>query len=873
VTLAEPAAHGTEPGTAEPPVPAPRRKALLSDEDLAFASYKLRRTFAGRRRDYLTLVVLVGLVGGIAMGSIVAARRTQSAYPSFLASTNASNLTLSTYGSGGNQAATLYSPRLAAAIARLPGVKKVESWVGVFAVPLEPNGAPNLALADSDLNFAASNGLYFDMDRVTALRGRIPDPNDVDEFMTTALGARLMGVRLGEVVPVGLYIAQQADLPGFGTARVPPWRRFEMKLTGIVQFNNEVVEDDTDRLPTNVVYTPAFTRLVPDKSTNGTWYGVQLDRGDRNIASAEQALLRALPPGAVGNFNLTTITEAKVERALKPESIALALFGLIAALAALGIALPVISRQLRATEDERQVSRALGASPLANFIDAFAGPAIAVVAGSVVAGVVAVALSPLSPLGPVRAVWHPAVLAFDWTVLGAGLGVLAGGLGAATAVMAWRATPRRPVAGTSVPPSKLVRHAAALGLPLPAVVGLHLALEPGRGRTAVPSRSVLAGAVIAVMTVTATLTFSSSLHTLVTQPKLYGWNWDYALSSENGVPPKALKTLSSEPGVAAWSGYQDPNLQLDGETVPALVTAGAPAVGPPVLSGHGLRGPAQVVLGAATLALLDKKVGERVFISYGSPNTAPLYLPPTPATIVGTATFPAIQGSSTFAEHTSMGTGALVSEADLPESFLRFTQAPDPNQDGPALVFVRRRPGVSAAKGRAELQQVIALADKIFAHDPQTLGDNVIALPVQRPAEIVNYQSTGATPVVLAIGLATGAVLALALALAATVRRRRQDFALLKTLGFTGRQLATTLAWQASITALTGLVVGVPIGVAGGRQLWDLFARSIQAVPHPTIPASMLFVALGALALANIVAAVPGRAASSTPAAVVLREE
>ena len=38
-----------------------------------------------------------------------------------------------------------------------------------------------------------------------------------------------------------------------------------MTLVGIVEFNNQVIEDDTDRLPTNVVYTPAFTRLVPDR--------------------------------------------------------------------------------------------------------------------------------------------------------------------------------------------------------------------------------------------------------------------------------------------------------------------------------------------------------------------------------------------------------------------------------------------------------------------------------------------------------------------------------------------------------------------------------------------------------------------------------
>ena len=205
---------------------------------------------------------------------------------------------------------------------------------------------------------------------------------------------------------------------------------------------------------------------------------------------------------------------------------------------------------------------------------------------------------------------------------------------------------------------------------MPGVVGLHLALEPGRGRTAVPARWVLAGAVIALTRVTATLTFSSSLKTLVNHPRLYGWNWDYALMSENSVPPQALASLDHDTEVAAWSGYSDASLQIDGQTVPSLTTRAVTTVAPPILSGHGLDGSGQVVLGAATLALLHKDIGDKVLISYGSPNTAPLYLPPTPAVVVGTATFPAIAGSSTFADHTTMGTGALLADADLPASFL-----------------------------------------------------------------------------------------------------------------------------------------------------------------------------------------------------------
>ena len=684
-----------------------------------------------------------------------------------------------------------------------------------------------------------------------------------------------MGVHVGEVVPIGLYTVQQGSLPGFGTPRVPPALRVDMTLVGVVEFNNQVIEDDTDRLPTNVVYTPAFTRLVPDADTQGTWYGIQLVRGDQDIASVEQALLRVLPRGAAGLFNLTTITEAKVERAVKPESIALAMFGLIAACAVVGIALSVIARQLRSTDEERQVLRAMGASPAAALADGLLGIVVAIAAGSLVACGVAVALSPLSPLGPIRSVYQPGI-AFDWTVLGGGLLWLMGGLVLGAIVVGLRAAPQRVARRSRLAParpSKVAQVAAAIGLPLPGVIGLQFALEPGAGRTTVPARWVLAGAVVAVTLVTATLTFSSSLNALVTHPKLYGWNWDYALQSEDDIPPQALAALDHDPDVAAWSGYGDPDLQIDGQTVPALTAqAGLPTVGPPIVAGHGLDpSKPQVVLGAATLALLHTHIGAWVTISYGSLNTAPLYLPPTPAKVVGTATFPAIAGSSTFAEHTSMGTGALLADRDLPAAFLRATQAPDPTLDGPSLVFVRVHANVSPSEGLKNMNRIIAVATKAFARDPSAAGDSVVVLPVQRPAEIVNYQSTGDTPVVLASGLAVGAVIALAVALVATVRKRRQDLALLKTLGFTRRQLAITLVWQATVTALVGIVIGVPVGIAAGLQLWIIFARSIDAVPEPWVPLSIILVAAGALVLANLVAAIPGRVAASTPAAVILR--
>jgi ABC-type antimicrobial peptide transport system permease subunit len=226
-----------------------------------------------------------------------------------------------------------------------------------------------------------------------------------------------------------------------------------------------------------------------------------------------------------------------------------------------------------------------------------------------------------------------------------------------------------------------------------------------------------------------------------------------------------------------------------------------------------------------------------------------------------------------------MSTGALFSTAVLPGN---ATSGPfGPLLSGPNAILVRLRSGVSPAAAlrslqaiRGQLTQVLNSPRVVAASGGTSFADTIDLLPAQRPAEIVNYRSMGAMPAVLAGGLAAGAVAGLGLTLVASVRRRRRDFALLKTLGFTRRQLAGAVSWQSSVIALIGLLVGVPAGIAFGRLLWLAFAHELSAVPDPVVPAgSIALAALAALVLANLVAALPGRSAARTPAAIVLRAE
>jgi hypothetical protein len=841
---------------------------------LRVAWYRFRATFGRRWGGYLSVVLLIGLMGGIAMASIAAARLTQSSYPTFLASTNPSDLTVSVFNpSNGAPGAALTRK-----IAHLAGVKRVESLSDPPFFPLAANGAPRLDAAAQLVTVGSEDGMLLHQDRVTVVQGRMADPNRADEIVMPASAARILGVHVGQVVPLGLYTNAQRNSPGFGTSSVVPHLQVRARLVGIVVLNTELVQDDVDQTFGLVLLTTALIReaiaMVP--TATPTLYGLQLDHGARAVPAVEQELVRLVPRGLIAQFHVASRVVTEVELAIKPESVALGGFGAIAAAVALVIGIQAISREMRFGDEDRRVLRALGAGPAAAAGDGLIGILAAVVLGSLVAVGAAVGLSPLSPLGPARPVYPDTGIALDWTVLGVGLAVLVGVLGAAAATVTYRGTPHRVarIRSATTRSSGLARGAESAGMPLAGVVGVRFALEPGRGRTAVPVRSALFGTVLAVAMVVATLTFASSLQTLVSHPALYGWNWSFALNPSSDVPPQALRLLNHDPDVAAWTGVDYNIVDIDGQTVPVLFDLPHAAVSPPILSGHGLDANDQIVIGAATLAVLHKHVGDEVFVSYGTRADSPLYVPPTRLVIVGTATFPAVGFVSYIADHTSMGTGALFSEGILPPAFQRALLSPDPNLNGPGLVFVRLRNGVSAQVGRANMQRIANLANKVFAADRNAGGNYVTVLGVQRPAQIVNYRSIGSTPVLLAVGLAAGAIVALGLTLVASVRRRRRDLALLKVLGFTQRQLASAVAWQATVAAVIGVIVGIPLGIVIGRELWTLFARNLNAVPDPTVPVlSVLLVGVGAFVFANLVAALPGRTAARTPTGLLLRAE
>ena len=840
----------------------------MSREVFRVARYRFRSTFRRRRAGYAALVVLVGVVGGIALASVAAARRTEASYPAFLAGTNASDLLVQPTTNVG------YRSPFVRQVERLPHVRHVETAIALNAATFRPDGSLGTVLLTRAQLVVSLDGLFSDQDRVTIVAGRRADPARADEVVVSTPAARELGLHVGSHVSVGLYTENQQT--------VTPTRRLDLTVVGEGVFNNAVIQDDIDKFSTGFLLgTPALARSAAPCCTSLTYEGLQLDRGsedDRQVEQEYAALVRRSRfTGSSGQqlqVYVTADIEAAAQRAIRPEALALALFGIIAGLTTVVVAGLTIVREVRSGSPEVEVLRDVGAGPPVTSTDGLVGLVGAVGAGSAMAVAVAVLLSPLSPFGPVRAIAGSAGITVDRTVLGLGA---VGLFVALTVVATWtsyRQAPHRVAARERAAnrPSVAVRAAASGGVPAPGIVGLRFALEPGAGRTAVPARTAIAGAVVAAFVVAATLTFGASLDTLISHPGLYGWNFDEALVSTDGFGPVptrlARPLLARERDVAATTGVYFASVDIDGLTVPVIAAPTNAAVTPPILTGRRVKDQSEIVVGTATLARLHKRIGDSVIVGAG-------FIPRVRLRIVGTATLPTL--GQTFGAHPTLSTGAEFSTAIASASALHNFGP----YSGPNAVLVRFRRGIDDGAGRRSLQQIADSMIDTFRSPPVVeqiglagYGISEDVLGVQRPAEIVNYRSMGRAPALLAVAVAVGAVGALALSLVASVRRRRHEMAMLKALGFTRRQLVAAVACQSTVVVALGVVIGLPLGVAFGRWLWVLFAHTLSAVPKATIPVgSIALVVLAALVLANLVAAVPGYQAARTPTATLLRED
>jgi len=509
------------------------------------------------------------------------------------------------------------------------------------------------------------------------------------------------------------------------------------------------------------------------------------------------------------------------------------------------------ARQIFLESSDYPTLRALGLTRAQLFAIGFVRAVSIAAVGAAIAVGVAIALSPLLPTGTARIAEPTLGIRVDATAIALGAAAIVVLVAVLSLWPAWRAARVRGSADQmGARSSSAGKLFARAGLSPSAVSGVRLALERGRGSTAVPVGTSLMGVTLGITALVTALCFASSLTFLLKTPELYGLRWDAVVSVNTvsvqrdpvvreSIAPQARALPSVESIATGTSGLP---MTIDGVSIEGLgLSEPESDLAPRALTGRTPTGTDEVLLGAKTLLRIHRKVGDTVQLGIqGTPKVA--------MRIVGTGVIPPLGEVGHFGE------GAFLDYVALP----RICSCEPPPPD---TLYVRFRPGVSTSRGIAELQANL------------TGAELSVSGPLS-PDDLVNFGHVQNLPLVLAGLLAVLAAMTLAHVLVTSIRRRRRDLAILKTVGFVRGQVRRTVAWQATTLAWIALVAGIPLGVVTGRWLWITFAHGLGVLVRPRVPTiAVILAAPATMILANLVALLPARAAARTQPADVLRIE
>jgi hypothetical protein len=809
----------------------------------------LHRLRAGWRR-WAVLALLVGVAGGAVMATAAGARRTDSAFPRFLRSTAAADVLIGPAGSG--------ITGFDLALGNLAGVVDIAPVVGLNCLPVTRTG--NLDEA-SEVAAPLDGRLGHRLERPRILAGRQPRPDWADEVMIDQIAAQQLGLHVGSTLRLAAVSDRDPSRIRFLTERV----------VGIEVISSSIV-------PVNILAQTAYIQASPALFHKlGTDYAafdgayVKLSAGTSVAAFSHEATQLAntqrykKPTSGQVFVSDESVQDATVERTIRPQAVALAIFALVLAVTVLLVTGQAAARLLLASSVDNPVLAAMGVTRWQLLAAALFQIAIAAAVGAALACAVAIAASPMTPIGAARLAELRPGVAVDWVVLAPGFAGIVALLIAMVARTAWRessgwvrgsANPTAPGSG-----SRMARWLAARGAPVTAVTGVRMALEPSRGRGGVPVRSAVVGTAISVAAVMASVTFWANLTHLERTPRLYGQTWEAAVELQFGTitPSRFVGIVKSVPGVTGWTYGLHGTVTLEprGAVVPAigLAPGRGPLLSPTMLAGHP---PAagELVLGATTLSQGRLRLGQHVVIAAAGQRSM--------VRIVGRAVFPYFgQGSFT---PTDLGQGAIV-PASMLAAEVGAEEREKPGVTSYNFVLLAFAPGPRQGADIAAFRRAMGP----FCASVQ---QSTCVLTSQRPNGVTKYAQIDATPLALAGLLALLGLGVLAQFTFESARFRRRDFAVLRTLGLQRRQLTAVTCWQ--ITTLTGLalLLALPIGAAAGHWAWSLFADVLGISPGTAIALAPALVLTPAVLLAaNLVALWPGRRSSTVRPSELLRTE
>ncbi len=359
----------------------------------------------------LSLALLLGLIGGVVLTAAAGARRTDTAYPRLLRWANATQADIVPEGTGFNGYYT--------ALARLPHIAAMTTE-GIYGMVLSPGNQTNVNVMSSP-----DGALGVSVDRVKVVAGRLFEPTAPGQAMVDQQLASLEHLAPGGTLRLYGVPSEPDGRPEYNKAVTLTYR-----VTAIVVFDDEIVPTGSNTtLPTALVSWPPAAPAVATSLSDGDEAAVRLQPGASLTAftSAAEALTKRYAgtqahPGTGGNIITINLSDqvSATERAIRPEAIALAVFAGLAGLIALAVIGQLLSRQLALEAAEFPILRALGVRRTALVTLSLARLAIVTVTGAVIAVGIAIAASPLMPIGPARLAEPRPGIEVNLSILGAG---------------------------------------------------------------------------------------------------------------------------------------------------------------------------------------------------------------------------------------------------------------------------------------------------------------------------------------------------------------------------------------------------------------------------------------------------------------------
>jgi putative ABC transport system permease protein len=162
--------------------------------------------------------------------------------------------------------------------------------------------------------------------------------------------------------------------------------------------------------------------------------------------------------------------------------------------------------------------------------------------------------------------------------------------------------------------------------------------------------------------------------------------------------------------------------------------------------------------------------------------------------------------------------------------------------------LLRAAPGTDPAALTAAVQPVLVRYPEVTVTDPATYQR-------QRAGDLGDLNAVLGLLTALVLLAAAVATLGIANTLALAVAERTRELGLLRAIGMTARQLAAMVRWESVITAVSGALLGLTVGVGVGAALARAVTVQQAGVATITLPASQLLVDLLLAGTAGLLAA------------------